>query len=93
VLDEATSAVDAATDALIQESIRSEFRGCTILVIAHRLLTVADFDQVLVMSEGKVVEAGPPKELWQAGGVFRGMVDKSGDRDAVRDVILGSGEA
>lgn len=67
VLDEATSAVDMSTDALIQKSIRSElgFGGTTtLLVIAHRLSTIADFDRILVLSDGKVAEYGTPRELW-----------------------------
>src|SRR5579862_9317863 len=61
VLDEATSAVDMETDTLIQRSIREEFRDSTLLVIAHRLSTVSDFDKILVLGEGKVVEEGSPE--------------------------------
>jgi ABC-type transport system involved in cytochrome bd biosynthesis fused ATPase/permease subunit len=55
VLDEATSAVDMETDSLIQTSIREEFTECTTLVIAHRLQTVADYDRILVLGDGKVL--------------------------------------
>ncbi|KAK4128244.1 P-loop containing nucleoside triphosphate hydrolase protein [Parathielavia appendiculata] len=69
VLDEATSAVDRGTDSNIQESLRKEFaaNGCTVLVIAHRLSTVADFDQLLVLEKGRVAEMGTPRELLLAG--------------------------
>ncbi|KAK3996469.1 hypothetical protein QBC44DRAFT_148824 [Cladorrhinum sp. PSN332] len=69
VLDEATSAVDRGTDSNIQESLRKEFAaaGCTVLVIAHRLSTVADFDRLLVLEKGEVAEIGSPKELLEAG--------------------------
>ncbi|EAQ92517.1 hypothetical protein CHGG_00752 [Chaetomium globosum CBS 148.51] len=69
VLDEATSAVDRGTDSNIQESLRKEFAaaGCTVLVIAHRLSTVADFDRVLVLEKGRVAEMGTPRELLLAG--------------------------
>jgi ABC-type multidrug transport system fused ATPase/permease subunit len=55
VLDEATSAVDMETDALIQKSIREEFTECSTLVIAHRLQTVVDYDRILVLGDGKVL--------------------------------------
>lgn len=69
VLDEATSAVDRGTDSNIQESLRKEFAaaGCTVLVIAHRLSTVADFDRLLVLEKGRVAEIGSPRELLLAG--------------------------
>ena len=93
VLDEATSAVDMATDALIQQSIRDEFGGSTLLVIAHRLSTIADFDRILVLSDGEVVEFGTPKELWEReeGGVFRSMCQESGEKEKLKAVILGEG--
>jgi len=94
VLDEATSAVDMATDALIQRSIRDEFGDATLLVIAHRLSTVADFDRILVLSEGIVAEFGSPLELWQKeGGVFRGLCEESGEKDKLKALILGEGAA
>ncbi|KAL2060542.1 hypothetical protein VTL71DRAFT_9183 [Oculimacula yallundae] len=88
VLDEATSAVDMATDALIQRSIREEFGDSTLIVIAHRLSTIADFDKILVMGEGKVEEFGSPKELFELeNGVFRGMIAESGEREKLEALI------
>ncbi|KAI0132397.1 P-loop containing nucleoside triphosphate hydrolase protein [Xylariales sp. AK1849] len=90
VLDEATSAVDMDTDTIIQRSIREDFVNSTLLVIAHRLSTVADFDKVLVMDEGHVVEYGTPRELWDRGlghGVFRGMCEQSGEKEHLRRII------
>lgn len=93
VLDEATSAVDMATDVLIQRSIREEFQDSTLIVIAHRLSTIADFDKILVMDDGVGVEFDRPKELLgRAGGVFRGMVEQSGERQRLWDIIGGSDE-
>jgi ABC-type multidrug transport system fused ATPase/permease subunit len=90
VLDEATSAVDMATDTLIQQSIRSEFNDSTMIVIAHRLSTIADFDKILVLGEGKVLEFGTPKELYaREDGAFRGMIGESGEREKLEKLIAG----
>ncbi|KAF5978089.1 ATP-dependent bile acid permease [Fusarium coicis] len=88
VLDEATSAVDMATDALIQRSIREEFTDSTLIVIAHRLSTIADFDRILVLSDGQVAEFGTPKELWQQEGVFRDMCESSGEKEKLKQTIF-----
>lgn len=80
VLDEATSAVDMDTDALIQRSIRKEFTDSTLLVIAHRLSTIADFDRILVMNGGQAVEFGAPMDLMREQGAFWKMVRESGER-------------
>ncbi|EXJ95798.1 hypothetical protein A1O1_00922 [Capronia coronata CBS 617.96] len=88
VLDEATSAVDMETDALIQRSIREEFTDSTLLVIAHRLSTIADFDRILVLGEGKAVEFDTPANLMRKeGGVFRDMVETSGERAELEKII------
>lgn len=90
VLDEATSAVDMATDALIQRSIREEFTDSTLIVIAHRLSTIADFDRILVLSDGAVAEFGSPRELWEKeDGMFRSMCEQSGEKAKLKEVILG----
>ncbi|KAI5309048.1 hypothetical protein KEM55_004209, partial [Ascosphaera atra] len=90
ILDEATSAVDMSTDALIQESIRAEFgRDSTLLVIAHRLSTIADFDKILVMDAGRAVEYGSPRELMEIEeGVFKSLVEQSGEREELLKVIF-----
>lgn len=88
LLDEATSAVDMATDRLIQRSIREEFANTTLLVIAHRLSTVADFDRILVMKDGVTLEFGSPKELLQDNGLFKEMVGHSGEKEELERIIL-----
>uniref|UniRef100_A0A914CDE4 Multidrug resistance-associated protein 1 n=1 Tax=Acrobeloides nanus TaxID=290746 RepID=A0A914CDE4_9BILA len=63
ILDEATAAVDLATDALIQETIRKEFKHSTVLTIAHRLNTILDYDRVLVLDKGEIIEFDSPQNL------------------------------
>lgn len=75
VLDEATSNVDWETDDKIQKIIREEFANRTILTVAHRLTTILDSDQVIVMGQGTVLEAGPPAELLAQRGPFRKLYD------------------
>jgi len=90
LLDEATSAVDMATDRLIQRSIREEFANTTLLVIAHRLSTVVDFDRILVMRDGTTAEFGSPRELLGLeGGLFKEMIGHSGEKEQLEGMILG----
>ncbi|KAJ9315863.1 hypothetical protein DTO271D3_3841 [Paecilomyces variotii] len=63
ILDEATSSMDVETDRLIQEVIRTEFSGYTILCVAHRMETIRDSDKIAVLDEGRLVRFGPPEEL------------------------------
>lgn len=94
-MDEATSSVDMETDKLIQQSIREEFGGrCTLVVIAHRLSTIVDFDRVLVLGGGEVLEFGSARELYEGRGKakeggFREMVERSGEKGVLEDVIFG----
>ncbi|XP_062598166.1 multidrug resistance-associated protein 1-like, partial [Saccostrea cucullata] len=74
ILDEATAAVDVETDELIQRTIKSEFSDCTVLSIAHRLNTVMDYDRIMVMDKGLIVEFGAPQKLLEdKSGVFYKM--------------------
>jgi ABC-type multidrug transport system fused ATPase/permease subunit len=79
VMDEATASIDYATDSAIQETIRE--LTSTIITIAHRLQTIVDYDKVLVLDKGEIVEYGHPWELMRKGsaGVFRSMCEMSGD--------------
>ncbi|KAG8669721.1 hypothetical protein FPOAC2_09062 [Fusarium poae] len=71
ILDEPTSSVDTQTDARMQEVIRTEFSDCTIIMIAHRIDTLLDFDKVAVLDRGSLAEFGAPQELLtDTGGAF-----------------------
>ena len=70
VLDEATSSIDTATEALIQEALERILRTRTSVVIAHRLSTVRRADRIIVMHRGKIVEDGPHEALLARGGMY-----------------------
>ncbi|CAK9004941.1 Multidrug resistance-associated protein 1 (ATP-binding cassette sub-family C member 1) (Glutathione-S-conjugate-translocating ATPase ABCC1) (Leukotriene C(4) transporter) (LTC4 transporter) [Durusdinium trenchii] len=79
LLDEATSSVDYETDAAIQNTINSSFKGSTILTIAHRMLSIIEYDRILVLSDGQVAEFGSPDELLKdSDSEFSGMVGELG---------------
>ncbi|XP_036147849.1 multidrug resistance-associated protein 4 [Monomorium pharaonis] len=85
VLDEATANIDSHTDALIQEKIRSNFKECTVITIAHRLNTIIDSNRIIVMENGSIVEFGCPYELLhdKPNGYFSQMVAKTGNQMAL----------
>ncbi|XP_074237717.1 multidrug resistance-associated protein 1 isoform X7 [Saimiri boliviensis] len=78
VLDEATAAVDLETDDLIQSTIRTQFEGCTVLTIAHRLNTIMDYTRVIVLDKGEIREYGAPSDLLQQRGLFYSMAKDAG---------------
>ncbi|XP_073525888.1 uncharacterized protein [Phyllobates terribilis] len=84
VLDEATAAVDVRTDALIQKTIRQEFKSCTMLIIAHRLNTIIDCDRILLLDSGQVVEYDTPDRLLllNEDSAFSKMVQSTGSANA-----------
>jgi ATP-binding cassette subfamily B protein len=73
LFDEATSALDTGTEKEIQANLKTASEGRTTLVIAHRLSTVIDADEILVLSGGRIVERGNHAALLAQGGVFAGM--------------------
>ena len=74
ILDEATASVDADNECAIQEAISELCKNKTLLVIAHRLKTIKDADQILVVSNGKIIERGNHKKLMKKDGVYAHMV-------------------
>lgn len=74
ILDEATASVDADNECAIQEAISELCKNKTLLVIAHRLKTIRDADQILVISDGKIIERGNHEKLMEKDGVYAHMV-------------------
>ena len=74
ILDEATASVDAENESHIQDAISELVKGKTLLVIAHRLNTIAGADQILVIKDGRVAEKGTHRELMEAKGLYQTMV-------------------
>ena len=76
ILDEATASVDADNEHFIQEAISELCRGKTLIVIAHRLNTIRNANQILVIKNGQIVESGSHEELMSKGGEYKIMVKK-----------------
>ena len=74
ILDEATASMDAENETLVQQALSELLQGKTVLVIAHRMRTIANADKVVVLDHGQVVEMGTPTELLEENGLFQRLV-------------------
>lgn len=74
LLDEATASLDVDNETLIQESLSRLIKNKTVLIIAHRMRTVADADKIVVLKDATVFESGSPAKLTQRGSIYTDMV-------------------
>lgn len=77
-MDEATANIDSKTDQIIQRIIKTEFSGSTVVTIAHRLNTIIQYDRVIVLSNGEIVDQGTPLALLDRDSVFKELVMELG---------------
>jgi ATP-binding cassette subfamily B protein len=80
LLDEATAALDSESEEAIREALGRLMRGRTVIAIAHRLATLRNFDRVLMLQAGRIIEDGPPDILMQGRGPYRELVAREMDR-------------
>ncbi|PVU92598.1 hypothetical protein BB561_003737 [Smittium simulii] len=87
IFDEATASIDFETDLKIQTTIRgSGFGGSTIIVIAHRLKTIMDFDKIILLEKGELIATGSPFELINNNIIFKTMCEMSNEYDTLYDI-------
>jgi ATP-binding cassette subfamily B protein len=80
LLDEATAALDSESEEAIREALSRLMRGRTVIAIAHRLATLRNFDRVIMLKAGKIIEDGPPDRLMQGEGPYRELVTQEMSR-------------
>ena len=91
VLQLLTLTSDHKTDALVQESLENQFQDCTLITVAHRLQTIMNSDKIIVLDAGRLVEFDSPlRLLGKEGGLFKALVDESGDKETLYDLASGS---
>lgn len=75
LLDEATSFLDVENESKIQRALSELIKNKTVIIIAHRMRTIANADKIVVLDDGKIAEKGSPEELLEKDGLFKKMVD------------------
>jgi len=91
VMDEATSQIDSHLDNQIQNTIRQELSNAIVITIAHRLKTIIDYDRILVLDNGEILEFGQPRALLATtGGAFRELCRNSPDWPFFASIIEGN---
>jgi ATP-binding cassette, subfamily B, heavy metal transporter len=93
VLDEATSALDSHTEMEIQEALDGVSRNRTTIVIAHRLSTVVNADEIIVLDKGLIAERGSHQSLLDQGGIYASMWNRQREADAARETLKRHAEA
>ena len=79
LMDEATANIDQKTDSIIQGIIKHNLKDSTVITIAHRLVTIIQYDQLVILKDGKKIEEGSPIELIRQGGYFANMIEEGGE--------------
>jgi ATP-binding cassette, subfamily B, heavy metal transporter len=92
VFDEATSALDTATEQEIQNNLRELSRGRTTLAIAHRLSTVVDADEIIVLADGGIAERGTHPRLLALGGIYANMWEHQQEANETADALVAPGD-
>lgn len=92
LLDEATASLDPENEVLVQKAIAKLVEGKTVIMIAHRLRTVADADQILVLEDGKLVERETHKELMKKKGLYQRIVSYPAGKSGMGCLDSGTGQ-
>ena len=87
ILDEATSALDSHTEQEIQEALRKVSKNRTTLVIAHRLSTVIEADEIIVLDRGRIAERGTHAQLLRKKGLYASMWNRQRQADEARNLL------
>src|SRR5260370_30678446 len=96
ILDEPTAALDVEAEAEVMHALDTLVVGRTVLMISHRLSTLGNVEEIIVLKDGRIVEQGSFKELKRSGGVFAGLLDeqnrynleRAGDKSMIRSAFV-----